>query len=555
MPEYDKFQQSLLDPNTFSITWELVPGRGAFEKDQEAVIAAAEQVARGGRIHALTLTDNPSGRPAISPEMLGAEVARLGVEPLVHLTCKDKSRNGLEALLYGLERAGVHNLLVMSGDYPTAGYQGRSRPVFDLDPSQLLALLTEMNRGLEVPTPRGTTTLAPTRFFAGAAVSPFKALESEQMGQYYKLGKKLAAGAQFIVTQLGYDARKFQEVLLIMRRLGYGHVPVIGNLYVLGVASARLMNKGGVPGCVVTDKLLAELEQEAQDKATAKAKRLERAARLYALLKGMGYAGVHIGGHALKYEDVEFIIERGEELAPNWQELVAEFDYPQPGAERKAQPGAERKAQPGAKRKAQPGAERQAQPGAEREGWYYFQRDPHTGLNTETPTDRSQNRPGSPLGYRGFRLLHRTLFDPKGIFFGLMSALSRAVDGSRLEHLFTRLEHIGKQVTNECLHCGDCALFDVAYICPMSQCPKNQRNGPCGGSQQGWCEVYPGERQCIYVRAYNRLKHYGQEGELGEGRVPPVDYDLYRTSSWLNYYLGRDHTAKRLGIGPKPEQK
>jgi len=40
----------------------------------------------------------------------------------------------------------------------------------------------------------------------------------------------------------------------------------------------------------------------------------------------------------------------------------------------------------------------------------------------------------------------------------------------------------------------------------VSQCPKNQRNGPCGGSYEGWCEVYPGERLCIWVKAYRWLK-------------------------------------------------
>jgi methylenetetrahydrofolate reductase (NADPH) len=313
MPEYlSKYQQSLLDKDTFSITWELVPGRGAFEKEQEVVIASAEKAAKGGKVHALTLTDHPSGKPAISAEMLGAEVLKLGIEPLVHFTCKDKSRNELEALLYGLERAGVRNLLVMTGDYVTAGYHGRSKPVFDLDSSQLLGMIADMNQGLEVPTLKGTANLAPTHFYAGAAVSPFKALESEQMGQYYKLKKKLRAGAQFIITQLGFDARKFHEALQMVRLLGYGNVPVIANLYVLSAPAARVMNRNGVPGCVVTDKLLAQLEAEAADKATAKARRLERAAKMYAWMKGMGFAGVHIGGHGLTYEDFEFILGRGE---------------------------------------------------------------------------------------------------------------------------------------------------------------------------------------------------------------------------------------------------
>jgi len=509
-----RFQKSLLDESTFGVTWELVPGRGSFEKAQEVVIASAEQAAKGGKIDALTITENPGGNPAISAEMLCAEIYKLGIEPLLHFSCKDKNRNELEALLHGLERASVRNLLIMTGDYTYSGYKGRSKPVFDLDSTQLLSLITDLNKGLEVPTIRGSTTLAPTHFFAGGVVSPFKALEAEQMGQYYKLKKKLQAGAQFIVTQLGFDARKFHEVLLVVKHLGFEHVPVIGNIYVLPRGAARLMNRNGVPGCVVTDKLLSVIEEEAREKGKRKAKRLERAAKMYAFMRGMGFAGVHIGGFGLHYRDVEFIIEKGEELAPNWLDLIAEFDFPQPN------------------------------------GWYYFEKDLETGLNTETPVDRSRNRSSAPFSYKCFRLLHASIFDEHGFLFKPMRALAHAVDGSCLEHLFTRFEHLGKVLTNECMHCGDCGLFDVAYLCPMSQCPKGQRNGPCGGSFEGWCEVYPGEKQCIYVRAYERLKSYGEEDTLAAYQVPPVNYDLRWTSSWVNYYMGRDHTAKRLGIEP-----
>jgi methylenetetrahydrofolate reductase (NADPH) len=56
------------------------------------------------------------------------------------------------------------------------------------------------------------------------------------------------------------------------------------------------------------------------------------------------------------------------------------------------------------------------------------------------------------------------------------------------------------------------------------------------------------------VRAYERLKKHKEEDSIGEYIVPPCDWELQHTSSWLNYYLGRDHTAKRLGIKP-PEKK
>ena len=73
----------------------------------------------------------------MSASFLGVEIRQLGTEPLVHFTCKDKNRNELESLLYGLERASVRNRLVMTGDAPKSGYLGRPKPVFDLDPVTL----------------------------------------------------------------------------------------------------------------------------------------------------------------------------------------------------------------------------------------------------------------------------------------------------------------------------------------------------------------------------------------------------------------------------------
>ncbi len=505
------YEQSLRDPATFSVTWELVPGRGAFEKSQIDILSTAERAAKSSRVHALTITDNPGGAPALSAEMLGAEILRMGCEPLVHLTCKDKNRNELESLLYGMERASIRNLLVMTGDIPKGGFMGSPKPVFDLDPVNLTALIGAMNRGLEVPALKGTQTLKPTHFFSGVAATPFKALESEQMGQYFKLKKKLEAGAQFVVSQLGYDVRKFHELLQVVKLLGFGDIPVVGNIYLLPLGAAKIMNKNLLPGCVVTDKLLATIQSEADSSDKGKSKRRERAAKMYAIMKGMGFAGAHISGHGMTVDDLEIVIDRGEELLPNWPELVHEFDFPQPN------------------------------------GWYYFEADKKTGLNTETPAARGEGH-SAGLAYQLFRMFHHTMFDPRGFLFRPMVALSKAVDKSQAEGAYIKAEQIIKGVTNDCQHCGDCAMLDTAYLCPQSQCPKGQRNGPCGGSFEGWCEKYPNQRKCIYVRAYDRLKSHGAEEALNGERTPPVNYDLSQSSSWINFYLGRDHSAKKLDL-------
>ena len=511
-------KEVILSPDIFSVTWEQIPGRGAFEMQQEEVIENARRAAGKGKIHAVSVTDNPGGNPAISTEMLCTEIKKLGIEPLVHLAFRDKNRNQCESLLYGLAAQGVRNLLMLTGDYPsTSGFRGRPKPVFDLDSVQGLQLVEMMNRGMEHEAMGKKTTLAATDFFAGAAVSPFKQSEPELMGQYYKVKKKIEAGARFLITQVGYDARKFHELLLWLKVNGYS-IPVIASIYILPYGAGKLMNANQIPGCVVTDQLLARLDEERKAKDKGRQARLDRAARMYAIAKGMGYAGAHIGGHGATYEMVEYIVNKGEELAPNWRDLVPEFDFPQ------------------------------------KDGFYFFHKDEKSGLNLERPVRRNGKGTHPPV-YLLARLAHVALFNQDSVLFKALRPAARWIDDSpKLKFAFGSLEHINKVALFDCMNCGDCGLFDVAFLCPMSQCPKSQRNGPCGGSYEGWCEVHP-DKKCIWVKAYQRLKAHKEEDSIGEHIVPPCNWELQHTSSWLNFYLGRDHSARRLGIQPPGKKR
>ncbi|MFZ7104222.1 MAG: methylenetetrahydrofolate reductase C-terminal domain-containing protein [Peptococcaceae bacterium] len=493
--------------NKFSVTWELVPGRGAREKNQEIILDYAAQAAKGRKIDAISLTDNPGGSPGILPDELGSEIIKLGIEPLIHFTCKDKNRNQMESQLYALDRVGIRNILVMTGDYSLAGFKGRPKPVFDLDSVQALELISQLNRGLEIPSLKGTVILKPGSFFAGAAVSPFKGTEAEQLLQYGKLSKKIKNGANFIITQVGYDARKYQELLLFKKLIGVD-TPVIGNIFLLTPGSARLMNGNKIPGCVVTKKLLQEVEQEKSD---PQAKFL-RAAKLYAVLKGIGYSGVHIGGHNLSYEQVEYVIDKGEELSSSWETWVEEFEFPQDNA------------------------------------FYFFKKDPLTGLNKNEPAVNNKKNTKSAGIYQLSRLFHKVFFIPGKNLFGFMQKASRYLDKSKLKCPFHKIEYLLKAAFYGCKDCGDCALPDIAYVCPVANCPKNQRNGPCEGSYYGWCEVYPYQKKCIWVTAFKRLREYNEEKSLNAYYLDPYNWELNQTSSWLNFYLGRDHSAARLDI-------
>jgi methylenetetrahydrofolate reductase (NADPH) len=508
--EKNRFKEALLKGKEFIYTLELVPGRGSRGKTQDDVLKMAEQAAKTKLVDAVTVTDNPGGHPALSPDVIGLEISRLGIDPIIHFTCKDKNRNQIESILFSLDRIGLSNLLVMTGDFPLYGFEGKAKPVFDLDSIQLLHLIHQMNQGLDLDgkAPGGGVRLPPTHFFKGATISPFKKYESEVMAQYDKLFKKARRGVDFFITQVGFDARKFDELLRSMRRHGI-QVPILGNVYILNPAVASVMNRGGVPGCVVTDELYRICQEESKTPDKGKKARLTRAAKLIGVLKGIGYNGIHIGGPSLRYEEVEWVIEKSKEFSSNWEEWAREFSFPQ------------------------------------RNGFYLFEKDPKTGLNTDVPVPR-RSKPRKALGYGFMRFLHRLAFTSQGPLYGLARQFYTKIDGTRMEGPMTEIEYWIKFISSRCRRCGDCTLLEVAFLCPQSQCPKYLFNGQCGGSFEGWCEVFPGKKQCIYVRAYNRLKAYGEEESLREGYTPPRNWALDQTSSWANYFLGRDHHSRTM---------
>jgi methylenetetrahydrofolate reductase (NADPH) len=106
-----------------------------------------------------------------------------------------------------------------------------------------------------------------------------------------------------------------------------------------------------------------------------------------------------------------------------------------------------------------------------------------------------------------------------------------------------RIAHIAEQASKipmyGCQDCGDCSLPDTAYLCPESQCVKNQRNGPCGGTKNGKCEVL--DKECIWSRAYDRLKSIGQEEQMLDRPVIFKNGALQGTSAWSNTFRERDH--------------
>ena len=94
-------------------------------------------------------------------------------------------------------------------------------------------------------------------------------------------------------------------------------------------------------------------------------------------------------------------------------------------------------------------------------------------------------------------------------------------------------EEVGKGALFDCQMCGQCILHSTGMTCPMT-CPKNLRNGPCGGVREnGHCEVKP-EMRCVWVEAYERSLDMPKYGHELIQIQPPVDKRLEGTSSWIN---------------------
>ncbi|MGA2059721.1 MAG: methylenetetrahydrofolate reductase C-terminal domain-containing protein [Thermoguttaceae bacterium] len=495
---------------------EVVTTRGFQLPDAPNNLASfARDLLGDSRVGWISVTDNPGGGPMLPPDWLGGVVADRRDRVVLHMTCKDLNRNGLEAAAWRYAAEGFHNILAITGDYPTSGFGGLAEPVFDLDSVALITMLQAMNEGLKVPGRSGKIeTLPKTDFFIGCAVSPFKRHERELLPQYFKLIRKIACGAQWVIPQLGYDMRKFDEVKLFLDVRGID-IPLIGNVYLLSRGVAKMFHSGKLAGCVVTDNLLETVEKYAAGADKGKKFFLELAAKQLAVLKGLGFAAGYIGGMA-KAETFGAIIDTAESFAPgDWRDFIKEIQYSQP------------------------------------DEFFLFEHDPSTGLCESHSINReyleSLRHPKKSkevtLNYRLSRLVHNMAFTRDKALYPILKKIFSRLDKKPgfLSRMAYSLEKASKSMMYGCQDCGDCSLPDCAYICPKKWCSKCGRNGPCGGSAGGRCEL--DDKECIWARIYERLKYYGETEQMLERPVTLYNATLKNTSSWANTFLDRDHNA------------
>ena len=445
----------------------------ASRRSQETqLIDLGSQLAQISEIAGGSITNNAGGIPGHDPVRIGAALKARGLTPNIHITCVRQDRTGLRRMLEDIHSLQIENVFAMSGDFPKSD---AAAGIFDLDSVQLVQMIDELRQG-------------GNPYWIAVAVSPFKYREPDCVYQYLKLKKKIAAGANYAVTQLGYDAGKFRELKRYLDD-DIGSFPVLGNVYVLNSRAAEKMTNGDIPGCWVSPKLQTIVQAESQVADKGLAARLERAARMVAILQGLGYAGAYLGG-THNAADIRWIIRRAENLQPGWEELAEELNF------------------------------------APERAFYLYESNASSPANRGiVPRLLDAMIKLFPVNKdSGLRRLLATVFS----WLDRKPALARALE---------RCEAAIKAPLFGCQSCGNCVLGSMEYVCPQT-CPKQMRNGPCGGANKdGICEVE--EKPCIWASVYERAKAANEIGRLS-AYIPPPDRSLKGSSSWVNYFLNRD---------------
>ena len=194
----------------FAVTAELSPPRGA---DPEAIRKGARIL--HDWVDAANVTDNQGAMVRLS-SLAGCVLAREeDVEPVMQLQCRDRNRLALQSDLLGAAALGIPNVLLLTGDHQRFGDHPDARGVFDLDSVQLIwTARTMRDHGTLLS---GKALKSRPQWLIGGVENPSApplAFRPE------RLGKKIAAGAEFVQTQYVFDVARFTEFMRASRELG-----------------------------------------------------------------------------------------------------------------------------------------------------------------------------------------------------------------------------------------------------------------------------------------------------------------------------------------------
>ena len=198
------------------------------------------------------VNDNATARVGMNPLFVSAAIERtVGIETIPHLTPRDTTVMGLEAVLLGAHAEGIRNVLAVTGDPPDIGDYAESGGVYEVDAIGLTHLISQLNRGENF---NGKAIDAPTSFFTGVALNPNADDPDLELDRFRR---KIDAGARFAMTQIVYDVDQLDRFL--DRLGGPSPIPVILGVFPLTTYRLALRLHNEVPGIVVPDELQEQL--------------------------------------------------------------------------------------------------------------------------------------------------------------------------------------------------------------------------------------------------------------------------------------------------------
>src|SRR6476619_520922 len=247
MSREPKRLKEVLERGQFAVTIEYNPPKGT---NISGVLENAKQLV--GRVHGVNVTDNTAAVVRAGSLPVCRLLYELGHDPVMQMTCRDRNRIGIQSDLLGASMLDIHNILCLTGDYPTVGDHKEAKPVYDLDSVQVMQLVQGLNNGRDL---EGNKLDGATQFTIGAAVTP----EADPLGPMLaKFEVKVKAGAQFFQTQAIYHPEQFGS---FMQAIRYFKVKVLPGVLLLRSAKMAEFMNANISGISVPTEMIEELRQ------------------------------------------------------------------------------------------------------------------------------------------------------------------------------------------------------------------------------------------------------------------------------------------------------
>jgi methionine synthase I (cobalamin-dependent)/5,10-methylenetetrahydrofolate reductase len=202
---------------------------------------------------AITLADNSLATVRVSNMALGAIMKnKYGIDPLLHIACRDRNLIGQQSHLMGLHALGIDQILVITGDPSRFGDLPGASSVFDVTSFDLIRMVKQLNEGISFS---GRPLKQKAQFIVGAAFNPHV---RQMEAAVQRLEKKVEAGADFIMTQPVYDKETIKLIYESTKHIG---IPVfIGIMPLTSSRNAEFLHNE-VPGIKLSPEALERMKR------------------------------------------------------------------------------------------------------------------------------------------------------------------------------------------------------------------------------------------------------------------------------------------------------